>query len=402
MTIIQANKYYFLRGGAERYVFNLTQWLEAQGNTVVPFAMQHPHNRATPYAGFFPRQVLTEQVSFGPSALRTLGRMFYSREAKKKMAALIREVKPELCHVHNIYTQLSPSILSALQAAHVPTVMTVHDHHLISPQYNIWAKGCGPDFRKAGLAKAVLSRFHKGSFAASLAQTAAYKFARFGHFYEKHVQRFLVPSRYLYQAMVAGGFPKEKMEVLPHGIDPDVVEPRYDHDGYMLYVGRISVEKGVETLVRIARLLPDIKFKIVGVGPHEARMHLLSHGHDNIELIGFKVGDELRELYRGAMAVLLPSQVEEVFPLTALEALAAGKPVIGSHVGGMGEVVEDRRTGFLVAPTDLHGFVEATMRLAYDDDLRGQLSRQARLEAETTFNISKHYARIREIYQELK
>jgi glycosyltransferase involved in cell wall biosynthesis len=113
------------------------------------------------------------------------------------------------------------------------------------------------------------------------------------------------------------------------------------------------------------------------------------------------MGDELRELYRGAMAVMLPSRVHEVFPLITLEAMAAGKPVIGSNVGGVPEVVEDRRTGFLVKPADLHGWVEAVMRLAYDDELRVRMSREARLAVEQTFHVDRHYDRIRSIYEEV-
>ncbi|MBU0646243.1 glycosyltransferase family 4 protein [Patescibacteria group bacterium] len=400
MTIIQANKYYYLRGGVERYVLNLQNWLESEGDQVVPFAMDHPNNLETPYRRFFPSYVHTEDVRLRPHALKVLARMFYSFEARRKMGDLITDVRPNLCHLHNIYTQLSPSILHPLYQNNIPMVMTVHDHHLISPQYNVWAKGCGPDYRRSGIVSGTLSRFHKQSFAASFAQMTAYKFIRARQFYERYVNLFIVPSKYLMKQLAVGGFPEEKLRHLPHGVDPGIIEPRYDHDNYMLFVGRLVPEKGVETIIRLARLLPDINFKIVGVGPAEARLHLLAHGHENIKLLGFKQGDELKDLFRGAQAVLLPSQVEDVFPLTVLEAFAAGKPVIGSHVGGVPEMIEDGRTGFLVQPTDLHGWTEAVMRLAYDDYLRTDMSKYARAAAETTFNINRHYQGLRQIYAE--
>ena len=214
MTIIQANKYYYLRGGVERYVLNLENWLESEGHQVIPFAMDHPNNLETPYKRFFPRYVHTESVQLRPHALRTLTRMFYSLEARRKMSDLIADTRPHLCHLHNIYTQLSPSILHPLYQNNVPMVMTVHDHHLISPQYNVWAQGCGPDYRQTGIVGGTLSRFHKQSFAASFAQMSAYKFARARQFYERYVNLFAVPSKYLMKQLVIGGFTKEKLYLI--------------------------------------------------------------------------------------------------------------------------------------------------------------------------------------------
>ncbi len=400
MTIIQANKFYFLRGGAEQYVLELSRWLASEGHTVIPFAMRHPENLSTPYARYFPSFVNTERVRPGFSALKTLGRMTYSIEARRRMATLIAETSPDLCHIHNIYTQLSPSILHALHDKRVPVVMTVHDHHLVSPAYNPWAPGCGPDYSRVGIVRGTLVRFHKRSYAASFAQASAYAFHRALRIYERLVSLFLVPSEYMREQLIAGGFPKEKIRVNPYGVDPDTVAPRYDHDGYVLYVGRLSAEKGVETVVQLARTLPDLCFKIVGTGPEEAYLHALGHGCGNLEFIGFKMGDELKDLYRGAIAVLLPSRTQEVFPLITLEAMAAGKPVIASHVGGVGEAVHDRQTGLLVHPTDLHGWTEAVMRVAYDDGLRHFLSHNARLSAETTFHIHRHREAVLSSYAE--
>ena len=111
MKIIQANKFYYLKGGAERYMLDLSDWLGKQGHEIIPFAMQHQSNIETQYDRFFPSYVETRKVSLSPSGLRTFLRMLYSRQTKQKMSALISEVQPDLCHIHNIYTQLSPSLL---------------------------------------------------------------------------------------------------------------------------------------------------------------------------------------------------------------------------------------------------------------------------------------------------
>lgn len=401
MKIIQANKFYFMQGGAERYVLDVSAWLEFHGHEVIPFAMDHPDNLETPYQKYFPSFVQTDRVAMNWQGIRTLSRMVYSLEARRKMATLIAQTKPDIAHLHNIYTQLSPSILHTLRDQHVPVVMTVHDHHLISAQYNIWAHGCGEDYRNVGVVRGTLSRFHKDSFVASFSQTAMYKFHRWLKIYERGIDLFMCPSQYMKRQLVRGGFQQEKIRVNPFGIDHHAVTPRYDHDGYFFYAGRLSEEKGIETIIRAAKIIGDVKVKIAGRGPEMDRLHHLAHDVPGVEFLGFRSREEVMELYRGAIAVLLPSRVHENFPLMVLEALASGKPVIASDVGGVGEMIDDRVNGFLLAPTDLFGWVEAMMRLSIDDRLQQSMSRAARATIEHRFKLEDHYRRLMCMYQEI-
>lgn len=401
MRIIQANKYYYLRSGVARYLFELSKRLEQDGHEVIPFAMEYPDNLESPYAKYFVSEVQTGRVQFGWQAARTVCRMLYSMEARRKMATLIHKTRPDLCHVHNVYTQISPSILHTLADQKVPVVMTVHDHHLVSPSYNIWADGCGPDLRGKGIVTGTVSRFHKQSFAASFMQMLTFKFHRALKIYEKHVDLFICPSRHLSRQLLAAGFPKEKIRVLPNAIDPGIVEPRYDHDGYFVFVGRLSSEKGVETVIDLARRFPDETFKIAGTGPQKAYLHRYAQEAGNVVFTGFQTGDSLKELYRGAKAVLVPSRVHENAPLAILEAMAAGTPVIASDVGGVPEIVEDRSTGLLVQPLDLSGWVDAVMRLSLDESYRVLLARQARHRVETRFHIEQFDQRLLALYKEV-
>ncbi|TAK03543.1 glycosyltransferase family 1 protein [Patescibacteria group bacterium] len=401
MTVLQVNKFWFARGGAERYALDLSDWLSAQGHAVVPFAMAHPDNIPTPYDGLFPPFRDTEHVRFGASGLRTFLSMGWNRAARRGMKTLIRQTRPHVAHVHNIYTQLSPSVLDALSKEKVPCVYTVHDHHLVSPSYNLWADGCGPSIEGKGVVAATMSRFHKKSYVASFAQAFTFAAHRRSKAYQVGIDAYLCPSEYMARRLVAAGFPEEKIRHLPHGIDPDAVAPRFDHDGYVLFVGRLVPEKGVETVLRVARVLPEVRFRIVGTGPDETRLHVLAHGLTNVEFLGSRFGVDLDELYRGAAAVLIPSRVHEVFPLVALEAMRAGKPVAASHVGGMSEVVTDRVTGFLVNPLDMHGWAEAVLRMVYDDAARRSMGREGRRQAETTFHVRRHREKLMGIYREI-
>jgi len=381
-------------------MLELSDWLTRNGNEVIPFAMKHAENLPTPYEKYFPSEVETGTPSVGLRGLHTLGRMVYSLEARRKLATLIVDLKPDVCHIHNIYTQLSPSILHTLADRRIPTVMTVHDHHLISPQYNIWAEGAGKDFRNTGIIRGTVSRFHKGSLAASFAQVSTYKFHRMMHLYERFVDLFLCPSNYMKQQMLLGGFPEKKLRVLPHGIDTSLIQPNYTHKKYALFVGRLSEEKGIETIISLAKILPDITFKIVGRGPEMEKLHRAGDKCSNLEFMGFRMGDELKELYENATVVLLPSRVHEVFPLITLEAMSVGKPVIGSRVGGIPEIIEDGINGFLVSPLDLSGWTETVMRIFYDDDLQQRLSHGARECIEKRFSLDVHHRKLMMYYEE--
>lgn len=399
MKIIQANKFYRWKGGAERYMLEVSAWLEEQGNQVLPFSMAHQDNLETPYDKYFVSFVQTQRVKLGGS-LKTVGRMAYSLEARRKLATLIAREKPDLCHLHNIYGQISPSILHTLKDQRVPVIMTVHDHHLISPQYNIWADGCGEDYRDVGILKGTFARYHKNSMIASFAQTAVHRWHRWMRIYQDNINLFVCPSNYMKRQLIRGGFPKEKIRVNHYGVDLKNITSDLNHKGYMLFVGRLSPEKGVETIIRAAKSTPDITYKIVGRGPEMGRLHRLAHELDNVEFLGFRMGEELQTLYHGATAVLLPSRVHENFPLNILEAMAAGKPVIASNVGGIPEIVKDRVNGLLVSPTDLHAWVESIMRLAQDQTYQKTLAIAARQTVEDSFNQEDHYRRLHDNYQE--
>jgi glycosyltransferase involved in cell wall biosynthesis len=397
MKILQVNKYYYLRGGAETYMLGLSDWLTLNGHEVFQFAMKTEHDVETPFRKYFVSPIETSSPSL--RGYKTLGRMLYSFEAKRNMKELLRDHQPDLCHLHNIYTQISPSILSVLKARGIPIVMTVHDHHLISPQYNIWADGCGKDHCASGLVMATLSKFHKDSHLASFAQTLTYKVHRQFGFYRRYVDQFICPSGYMRRQLILDGFDRTKIVVNPYGINSGSIEPRYDHDGFFLFVGRLSEEKGVEMIVRLAQELPYIQFKIMGRGPQQDYLHRLAIGTDNIEFLGFRTGKDLANWYQRACAVLVPSRVREVFPLVCMEAMSYGTPVIASNVGGIPEVVEDRVSGMLVDPMDEPGWIEAVLRLFHDTDLQSSMARNARARAQNDFRNEDHYRRLLHSYQ---
>lgn len=170
MRILIVNKFYFLFGGTERYLFNLTDVLETMGHTVIPFAMHHESNRETPYSKYFVSEV---DLSIGRhkvlrNEIKAMGRILYSFEAKRRLRSLIEDTKPDIAHVRNVYHQLSPSVLSVLKKMGIPSVLTVADYKMICPNYDMFYKGKVCEACKKGrFYHAVMKRCVRNSFAAS-------------------------------------------------------------------------------------------------------------------------------------------------------------------------------------------------------------------------------------------
>jgi len=400
VKIVLAHKYYFIKSGAGRYLFDLQKMLETHGNTVIPFAMKNSLNLSTPYEKYFVSEVATEKVTLGWQGLRTLGRMMFSFEAQKKMTQLIKEEKPDLVHAHNVYYQISPTVFLSTREQGVPTVMTVHDYHMISPQYMRWSRGRIEDWSRAGVLEGAFARYHKNSFFASLASSATYHLHNRMGLYHL-VDRYITPTKFVKGELIKKGFPAEHIHVLPYGIEATHVLPYIGRDdGYVLFVSRLVEEKGCWPLLKAAKNLPHIQFKIVGSGPEEKKMKCWAIDTPNVEFVGFKSGEDLWQIYRGARCVVVPSLWQEVFGMVALEAMAAGKPVIASNIGGLPEVIDDRVTGLLVQPGSVQDLAATIERLHRDSAYAAELGAAGRQKVLLDFTVEKHYQGLMEIYRE--
>ncbi len=398
MKILSIHKYYFDRDGASRYQLEVNRLLEANGYEVIPFAMEHPENLKTPWSKYFVSSVETSHVTHGFDGLRTFGRMLYSFEARDKMRRLIAEAKPDVAHVHNIYTQISPSILDALTEAHIPAVMTVHDYHLVSPNYMLWKDGSHVDMRRWGLVRSTLSRFHKHSYAASFAQMLSFKFHRALRFYDRGISKFLCPSEFVAREMIAAGYPENKVQVLPHGIDVSKIEPSYEGDGSVLFVGRFVEEKGVRFVLDLAKEMSNTKFILAGDGPLWEEIRARARQLLNVEMVGWLPRGALAWAYRRASAVIVPSLWQEVFGLVALEGMAYGKAVIVSDRGGLPEVVQDGVSGLVLPAGDLQLWKDIIGSVLANPKKIQTLGKAARKRVETLYAPQKHLAVIEQAF----
>jgi glycosyltransferase involved in cell wall biosynthesis len=401
MRILQVNKFHYSRGGADKYYLSLGRAQELAGHEVAYFSMQHPKNEATPYAKYFVSRLSFNEGGF-KDKLKTPGRMIYSLEAKRKFKKLIADFKPEIIHIHNIYHQISPSILDVAHKAGIPVVMHVHDYKLVCPNYQLFAHGkiCEA-CKRHKYYKCVQKKCFKDSRAKSfLAAVEMYVHHSWLKIYEHKVNTFITPSAFMKDKLIEFGFPTEKIKVITNPFDPQMAlipgEENQKTDNYLLYFGRLSEEKGLKVLVEAAAITGS-KLKFVGDGPQKIELDTLAKKiNTDLEFLGFKSGEELKKIILKAKVVVLPSIWLENMPLSLLEALNLGKVVIASNIGGIPEIIKDGENGLLFIPGNIQDLVREINDLAILDLVT--ISQRAR-ESVRDFNEPENLRQVTEVYQ---
>lgn len=406
MKILMVHKFYYIEGGAERYYFNLSEVLQRQGHEVVPFAMHHPRNLESPYSSWFVDHFEPDKelANLGLiNGLKAAGRVIYNRQAQQRIEALIDAVKPDIAHVHGVYHHLSPSVLFSLQKKGLPVIFTLHEYKILCPDY-LFLDGEG---RVCELCAgkhfwhATTKRCFRQSLPASALVTAESYIHRLLGTYHRQVDLYLSPSRFLRDKMIQYGYPAAQVEWLPYTIPMDHYEPCYEHDGYFVYVGRLSHEKGIAELVHAMKRVPQARLKVIGTGrlAEPLQKFVRDEGMENVEFAGYKSGDELREIVRRAMFVAVPSVVYDNSPLAIYEALAHGKPVVGAAIGGIPELIDEGRDGFLFTAGDEASLVAALQRMLECAPQWPEMGRAGRAKAERLFGPEAHVQKMEEIYR---
>lgn len=405
MNILFLNNYYYLRGGSERVFFGEMELMKKNGHNVSAFSRKHPEDFTSLYSRFFPPDITTDKVRLSWEAIKTVKEMLYSGTAKQGLEMLLREVRPEIAHVHNMYGRLTTSVLDVLTENEIPVVMTLHDHKLICPTYRCMRnnRAC-EECAKGGYIKAVMNRCHKNSLAASAVVALESYYCRWFDKYGKNIRLFLSPSRFLGDKLIKYGWPESRIRIIPNFIHLPEFNPDYTLGRYFLYLGRLSEEKGIHTLIEAFKALDNksTELLIVGDGPLRNELESLAGNDGRIRFAGYLSGDALQAVTRQAMALVIPSECYENAPLSVIEAMAYGKPVIGSMAGGIPEMVIEGKTGFLFQPGDIQG-LKQTMKnfLSLDAYEKEALGKAARKSVEETYTEEAHYLKLMEIYQEI-
>jgi len=403
------DKFYYVKGGAERYMFELAEILKENGHTVIPFSMQSPNNLKTPYEKYFVSYLDFHSKSKKEAlliGLRSLSRIFYSLEAQRKLQRLIAETRPDIAHLHMIDHQISPSILPVLRTFKIPVVQTVHTFKLVCPTYRLYHMGKGKICEKClhgAYWRALLEKCHKNSFFATLLVVLEMYFHKLLQIYERGIDRFLVPSRFMGQKLIEGKIPKQKIQHLFYTIQVHQYPYHSNTEPYFIYYGRLSEEKGIMTLLRAMEGGGGLPLRIVGDGPQRGPLeaYVRERGIPNVYFEGNLDGKALFRKVSHARFVVVPSEWYENSPLVVYESFAMGKPVIGAHIGGIPELITHGKDGFLFPPGDVQVLRQWILHLSSHPEILPRMGKCAREKAEREFSPQSHYKILIEIYKEL-
>lgn len=359
-----------MRGGAERAYFDMAEILTEAGHEVAFFSMRHPDNVITPWSRYF-----VDGVEYGNDnqqnifqKLWAVKNIWWNNEAQRKLTDLIRDFQPDVAHLHNIYHQLSPSIIWTLKKHNIPTIMTLHDYKLVCPNYSLFVDGKVWEKSKPNKYYACVGdRCVKNSVVKSLVCTIeAYIHQWIGTY--RQVGAFIAPSEFLIRKFKEFGFEKDIQYVsqpilqtfAQNNIQPAAEAP-------FVFFGRLSQEKGVDIALRaMSHYEGSSLLQIIGSGPDELSLKAIAKElgvEKKVQFLGAQYDDVLVKSICHAKAVILPSIWYENMPYVLAESFGLGKVVIASRMGGITERIQDGVNGFLFTSGDVKELASKMMTI---------------------------------------
>lgn len=398
--VLLVNKFYYRRGGDCVCVLNLEEMLRARGHEVAVFAMRHPENLPSPWESYW-----APEVGFAGGAgakLNAVSRTMGFGSIRRRFRRILRDFRPDVVHVHNIHSYLSPVVVRIAHDAGIKVVWTLHDYKLLCPSYACLRDGspCELCFGRKG--QVLATRCMKGSLAASaVAYAEALRWNR--SVLSRMTSGFICPSRFMKEKMAQGGFPQEKLTVLCNFLAPEMASRMErnavgghtrEREPYYCYVGRLSVEKGVGTLLQAAAGLP-YELRVAGDGPLAEELRAKYAHCGNIRFLGRLDAEGVEKLLASARLSVLPSECYENNPLGVIESLCCGTPVVGARIGGIPELISED-TGVTYPSGDVEALRASIARAWTTDFDHGGIATRSLLR----FSATAYYKALCTIYSD--
>ena len=375
MKILMINKFLHPNGGSETYIFKLGAYLQSMGHEVQYFGMEHEGrcvgNRVNAY---------TSDMDFhGGSKLSKLTyplKTIYSSEARKKLRLVLEDFQPEVCHLNNFNYQLTPSTLLEIakwkkEGHPCRVIFTAHDYQLVCPNHMCNNPNTGENCEKClggHFGNCTKGKCIHGSLAKSAVGTLEAMLWNGCGVY-KNIDVMICCSEFLKTKMDCNPLFAGKTLALHNFVDK-VERKETEKQDYVLYFGRFSREKGIDTLLKVCKALPDIPFVFAGTGPLEGEIA----GVPNIKNVGFQRGQALENLIRQSRFSVYPSQWYENCPFSVMESQLYGTPVLGADIGGIPELIEVGKTGELFESGNAAQLEEKIRTLWEDRELTDRYS----------------------------
>jgi glycosyltransferase involved in cell wall biosynthesis len=401
MKILHINKFFDLRGGAEIYLHRIMKEQAAAGHEVHVLSSRASSNLPSPDAGYFIHRYDFSRSEGPKKDVQKAMAYLWNTEARRATQRIIAQIKPDVIHLHNIYHHLSSSILGVIRESGIPCVQTLHDLKLACPNYKMRTEGSICERCKGGKYwNPIVHHCVGASFFPNALAAIEMTFTKATQQYERTIKTFICPSQFHADKMREWGEPASKFTVIRNPAD---VAPRAapGGGGFILFAGRLSPEKGVETLIRASARVPQLPVRIAGTGPDEERLRHIANTLNarHVTFLGFVQPTELAMLRATAEAVVVPSVWYENSPLSALEAMGEGVPVLGSDIGGLPELVEDGVNGLLAKPEDVEAWVALLNRFqAIPSAARRGMGEKGRERIRLHHGMKEHLEKLEKIY----
>lgn len=405
MKILLINNFHYRKGGSEAVYFNMARMLTERGHQVIFFSCTAPQNETYGSNEYFVAP--NDSLPIWKGAMRYI----YNKEAQQSLEQLIRKERPDVAHIHLFWGGLSSSILDTLKKHRIPIVHTAHDYRMICPAYTFRrADGTICEACKGGkYYKCLIHKCSRNSVIQSALMTIEMYIRNYWHKSLAKIDGIVFVSHFAHDKHI------EFMPQLGHAKSivayntATALDQKFINNArgeYFLFFGRLSHEKGIRTLIQaVVESEATIRLKIVGTGPEEEslKVYVAQHGAESrVEFVGYRTGDELKEIIRDASFVVVPSEWYENNPMTIIEAYTAGVPVIGANIGGIPEIIRDGETGYLFHAGDRNSLKSTIQRAIATSEAQYQMmSSAARRFATENFSEENNYTKIINLYNSI-
>ncbi len=388
MKVLLVHNYYQQPGGEDVVVRQERKLLESRGHQVVTFEQTN-------------KEMLDYPIL---ERLRLPKRTIWAGGPYREILDLIRKEEPNIAHIHNTFMRISPSVFVACREGGIPVVHTLHNFRLLCPAATLFRDGkvCEKCL-ESSLWQGVRHSCYRGSFTATATVALMLGVHRVIRTWTNTVTGYIALTEFSKRKFVGAGLPNEKIHVKPNFVVPDPGE-KDELGDFAVYVGRLSPEKGLQTLLKAWRQLrTPIPLHIIGDGPMRVELEQEASQHDisNVVFAGRLSPEETRSRIRAARLLILPSECYENFPMTIVEAFSCGTPVVCSRLGAMQEIVEDHRNGLHFTPGNAEELAAALERAWDHPRLIRAMGQAARRDYKEKYTAERNYAALMAIYQQV-
>lgn len=389
MKILICHNYYQNKGGEAQVALKEKELLESERHRVLLFGKDNQE---------------INNYTFTQKA-RLCYEMVFSRSTYKKVIEIVREEKPDVAHIHNVFPLISPSVYYALKKMNVPVVQTVHNYRFLCPNglfLNNEGKIC-EKCKRGNFFNAVVGKCYRDSYLQTFVMAATLYLHRKLRTFTNKIDVFIAPSKFLKKKLIEGGIPEEKILVKPHFVRCEEIKPSYEFDNYAVYMGRLSREKGLFTLLRAWEGITGFTLKIMGDGAirNELENFVIQKEITNVEFLGFIEGPKRFEILKKAMFMIFPSEGYESFGHSIIESFTCGIPVIASKIGAVTELVKEGKNGLLFEPGNIEDLRKKILYLIENPKLIIPMRRYARKIVEKKYSSEVGYKNLMQIYNRL-